>query len=142
LSVDLTFQSGDISGALTLAETGKNTCLRWLLGYNQLPSVNYSQIQRLLTPTTAAIYWHLSPSALTTFIILPNAAAPIVVENNTTEPNDQRPASLLQLLEWEKWLNDWNQRYQTYGSSKKKDTAQVEEIDKKQHPWRSQWRTA
>jgi hypothetical protein len=85
LSVDLTLQSGDISGALTLAETGKNTCLRWLLGYDELPSVDYSQIQQLLTPTTAAIYWHLSPSALTTFVILPNATAPIVVENNTTE---------------------------------------------------------
>ncbi len=138
LSVDLTLQSGNIFGALTLAETGKNTCLRWLLGYDELPNVNYSQIQHLLTPTTAAIYWHLSPSALTTFVIFPNATAPIVVENNTTEPNDQRPASLLQLIEWEKWLSDWNQRYQTYGSSKKKDTAQVEETDKKQHPWRSQ----
>jgi CHAT domain-containing protein len=147
LSVDLTLQSGDISGALTLAETGKNTCLRWLLGTGEVPTFDYAQFQHLLTPTTAAIYWHLSPSALTTFVILPNEPTPIVVERAEVNLeslianprlNDQRPASLQQILVWEKWLTEWNQRYQAYGSSKlKKDTTPIEQGDKKQHPWRT-----
>jgi tetratricopeptide (TPR) repeat protein len=147
LSVDLTLQSGDRSGALTLAETGKNTCLRWMLRTGEIPTLDYAQFQRLFTPTTAAIYWHLSPRALTTFVILPNEPAPIVVENTginleslteTLESHDPHPASLQQILAWEKWLSKWNQRYQDYGSSKlKKDTTAIEQGDKTPHPWRT-----
>lgn len=144
LTVDLAIQSGDISGALTLAETGKNTCLRWFLGYEQVPELDYRQIQRLLTPTTAAIYWHLSPSALTTFVIVPDALQVVLTQRNAEENaeerrgfielNDQRSESLQHVLAWEKWLTEWNQRYQAYGSSKET----VNGTEKKQHPWRLQ----
>ncbi|MFP4099560.1 hypothetical protein [Coleofasciculus sp.] len=144
LTVDLAIQSGDTSGALTLAETGKNTCLRWFLGYEEVPELDYRQIQRLLTPTTAAIYWHLSPSALTTFVILPDALQAVLTQRNAEgnaevrrgfiDLNDQRSASLQHVLAWEKWLTEWNQRYQAYRSSKEKANG----TDKKQHPWRRQ----
>jgi CHAT domain-containing protein/Tfp pilus assembly protein PilF len=144
LTVDLAIQSGDISGALTLAETGKNTCLRWFLGYEEVPELDYRQIQRLLTPTTAAIYWHLSPSALTTFVILPDDLQVVLTQRNAEgnaeerrgfiELNDQRSESLQHVLAWEKWLTEWNQRYQAYGSSKEKANG----TEKKQHPWRLQ----
>ncbi|MEQ9371301.1 MAG: tetratricopeptide repeat protein [Coleofasciculus chthonoplastes F3-SA18-01] len=144
LTVDLAIQSGDISGALTLAETGKNTCLRWFLGYEEVPELDYRQIQRLLTPTTAAIYWHLSPSALTTFVILPDDLQVVLTQRNAEgnaeerrgfiELNDQRSESLQHVLAWEKWLTEWNQRYQAYGSSKET----VNGTEKKQHPWRLQ----
>ncbi|NEO99600.1 MAG: CHAT domain-containing protein [Symploca sp. SIO2E9] len=178
LTVDLAIQSGDIFGALKLAETGKNTCLRWLLGIEEIPSVDYAQIQQLLNPTTAAIYWHLSPSALTTFVILPGATAPVVVNFDTLVPSSLLPewekgvgdegatnqnlkpaklkknetaleqegeteelvqprqsfASLQQILSWEKWLEQWNQRYQDYGNPKSKKDYQ----DKKYYPWRTE----
>ncbi|MEQ9623550.1 tetratricopeptide repeat protein [Coleofasciculus chthonoplastes] len=144
LTVDLAIQSGDISGALTLAETGKNTCLRWFLGYEEVPELDYRQIQRLLTPTTAAIYWHLSPSALTTFVIVPDDLQVVLTQRNAEENaeerrgfielNDQRSESLQHVLAWEKWLTEWNQRYQAYGSSKEKANG----TEKKQHPWRLQ----
>lgn len=144
LTVDLAIQSGDISGALTLAETGKNTCLRWFLGYEEVPELDYRQIQRLLTPTTAAIYWHLSPSALTTFVIVPDALQVVLtqrfaegnaeVRRGFIDMNDQRSASLQYVLAWEKWLTEWNQRYQAYRSSKENANG----TQKKQHPWRHQ----
>lgn len=145
LTVDLAVQSGDIVGALTLAEKGKNTCLRWLLDDEEIPIVDFTQIKQLLiTPNTAALYWHLSPFALTTFVILPSAPAPNIVESRGVEQqesneDDQRPASLLQILDWEKWLRNWNQQYQAYGSPKVgKKTAQVGQEDKQYHPWRTQ----
>ncbi|NEO30711.1 MAG: tetratricopeptide repeat protein [Symploca sp. SIO3C6] len=159
LTVDLAIQSGDIFSALKLAETGKNTCLRWLLGIEEIPNVDYAQIQQLLNPTTAAIYWHLSPSALTTFVILPGATAPVVIpdvsayvekstevengenskslslqERGFNETEEQHFASLQQILAWEKWLGQWNQQYQDYGNPKSKKDYH----DKKYYPWRSE----
>ncbi len=108
--------------ALTLAEAGKNICLRWLLELEEIPEIEYSQIQTLLNPTTAIVYWHLSQAALTTFVLLPDEV-PILIESATVpEANDQRPVSLLQLLEWEDWLTEWNDNDATYGDSKKKDS--------------------
>jgi tetratricopeptide (TPR) repeat protein len=145
LTVDLAVQSGDILHALALAEQGKNTCLRWLLGDEEILSVNFDQInQFLITPNTAAVYWHLSPFALTTFVIMPGAPVPDIVESTRVEEqrsneDDQRPASLLQILGWEKWVKNWNQQYQVYGSPKVgKKTAQVGQEDKQYHPWRTQ----
>ncbi|MGK7877330.1 MAG: tetratricopeptide repeat protein [Xenococcaceae cyanobacterium] len=180
LTVDLVLQSGNILEALTLAETGKNTCLRWLLDTGEIPMVTYAQIQQLLNSTTAVgsipfwliyffrwavesglyslmrytlskmgcspavIYWHLSPSALTGFVILPDEPAPIVVESKLAEAQvnkreEQRPASLLQVLAWEKWLSDWNQQYEAYNSPKgRKKTAKAGKGRKKEHSWRTE----
>ncbi len=150
LTVDIAIQGGNIAGALTLAETGKNTCLRWLLDIDEIPAIDYAQIQQLLTTTTAAIYWHLSPASLTTFVIFAGASAPILIpsSNNLVEADshalqlgldqsDQRGSSVQQLLAWESWLRDWNQAYGNYASSKDKQRSAVVG-DKQQHPWRTQ----
>ncbi|NEQ70266.1 MAG: tetratricopeptide repeat protein [Symploca sp. SIO2D2] len=125
LTVDLALQSGDILGALTLAEKGKNTCLRWLLGRegneerDGCATGDLRQLDIVADSNTAAIYWHLSPSSLTTFVILPGAAVPIVVESQIVpNQNEQRSPSLLQFLAWEKWLSNWNEQYQAYGNPK------------------------
>jgi len=125
LTVDLALQSGDILGAFTLAERGKNTCLRWLLGRegneerDGCTTGDLRQLDIVADSNTAAIYWHLSPSTLTTFVILPGAAVPIVVESQILpNQNEQRSPSLLQFLAWEKWLNKWNEQYQAYGNPK------------------------
>jgi tetratricopeptide (TPR) repeat protein len=66
LTVDLAIQSGNWCAALELAEKGKNACLTWLLYSlgDEISSPTYSEIQKLLNPTTAIAYWHISPNAL------------------------------------------------------------------------------
>ena len=139
LTVDLAVQSGNLVEALTIAEDGKNICLRWLLGTEDIPKIEYSQIQTLLSPTTAAVYWHLSPGALTTFVLLADQPVPILIESAiVSAQNDQRPASLLQLLKWEDWLKEWNKEYETYGSPKDKQNPAKKGDGKKEHSWRTQ----
>jgi tetratricopeptide (TPR) repeat protein len=57
--------------ALEIAEKRKNTCLSWLRqGWGYVASSpNYQQMQQLLNPQTTVIYWHVSPAAITTFIV-------------------------------------------------------------------------
>jgi CHAT domain-containing protein/Flp pilus assembly protein TadD len=139
ITVNLAVQSGYLAEALTLAEEGKNICLRWLLGTEEIPEIKYSQIQTLLKPTTAIVYWHLSPAALTTFVLLPDEPVPILIESAIVpEENDQRPASLLQLLDWEDWLTKWNDNYKTYGASKDKQKTGKKKDGNKDYPWRTE----
>jgi len=88
LTVDQAVQSQQLVTALELAEKGKNACLTWLLaGYSEeISSPSYTEIQQLLNPTTAIIYWHLSPAALTTFIIKHGAEEPIVIKEPFPSP--------------------------------------------------------
>jgi tetratricopeptide (TPR) repeat protein len=77
LRVDIRLQSNQFNkeiAALELAEKRKNTCLAWLReGWDyQPPQFDYKDMQKLLNPKTAAIYWHISPVAITTFIIKHN----------------------------------------------------------------------
>lgn len=129
ISVDLAVQAGDSAAALQLAEHGKNTCLRWMLEIDEPPRITYTDVQQWLPSTTALVYWHLSPNALTTFVILPghdrplSISAPILLLTNcTSEPQtdqtDERPDTVKQLLAWETWLDEWNQDYQSYSSEK------------------------
>ena len=100
LTVDLEVKSGNFTAAWELAEESKNTCLRWLLETEEFPQVDYQKIQQLLCHDTAIVYWHLSPSNLTTFVIFPNSTIPMVVEGN-----------LSQILTWEEWLKKMASRH-------------------------------
>ncbi len=90
LTVDIAIQSGDFITAWETAEGGKNACLTWLLyaWSDEIYSPKYADIQQLLHPTTAIVYWHISPVALHTFIIKHGEAEPIVLEigNLTPQP--------------------------------------------------------
>jgi len=142
ISVDLAVQAGDNAKAFELAEHGKNTCLRWMLGLDEVIPVTYTETQRWLPQETAILYWHLSHSTVTTFIILPGQEQPLVVPapdnlviNHAPSPEDEpdtRSVILKQLLAWEAWIREWNQDYQSYSS--KKDRAQSE------HSWRTSLR--
>ncbi|MBD3558068.1 CHAT domain-containing protein, partial [Planktothrix sp. FACHB-1355] len=106
--------------ALETAEAGKNACLSWLLyAYSdEIASPNYAEIQQLLQPTTAIVYWHLSPAALTTFIIK-HGETPQTLETRflgETGFLEQR------LDKFEKWVKDWNQQYADYGKGKESET--------------------
>jgi len=147
LTVNLALQREDLNGALSLAENSKNTCLRWLLGIEEIPDISHEAIQALLTENTAILYWHLSPIALTTFLLLPQSPTPLVIPPPDQSPSsevafpelmaqpDDRSPSLRQLLAWEAWLTDWNQAYASY-STPKDQTAQKKTTPQTQHPWR------
>ncbi|WP_366664960.1 tetratricopeptide repeat protein [Microcoleus sp. bin48.metabat.b7b8b9.023] len=123
LTVNIFIQSGQFTEALITAETDKNVCLSWLLDALPIPdyqteeTVTHAQIQQLLNPTTAAIYWHLSDASLTTFIIKSDGL--LSPETCFSDSPD----------ELEKWVKEWNQQYTDYQSKEK--TSQVN------HPWRA-----
>ncbi|WP_052330832.1 CHAT domain-containing protein [Rivularia sp. PCC 7116] len=135
LAVEIAIQYGEIVQGLEIAEHGKNACLTWLLyGWtDKIYSPNYNSILQLLNPTTAAIYWHLSPSSLRTFIIKPNAPEPIPVFTpmlNVAPDEFPLPEAVNRLVEFEDWLEDWNREYGDYRSEiRNKQT-------KRNHSWR------
>ncbi|SRR5579883_485454 len=120
LAVDIAVQSGELAQALEIAEYGKNACFTWLLfGWSEeIVSPSYAVIQQLLNPTTAIIYWHLSPCALRTFILKYNSPEPIPIFTPilNVNPIDEipLPEAVGRLVEFEDWLEDWNQQYQEY----------------------------
>jgi CHAT domain-containing protein/lipoprotein NlpI len=130
LTVDLAVQSGQIVKALEIAEHGKNACLTWLLyaWTNEFSSPSWKEIQKLLNRTTAIIYWHLSPAALTTFILKHNAPEPILMTTPTLVNEEELPASAQRLREFENWVKDWNQQYTEYRSK--------DEQSRSNHSWR------
>ncbi len=102
-----------LKDAWETAEKGKNTCLSWLLYAlsDEVAKPRYEEVQQFLSPGTALAYWHLSPAALTTFVLKLGELAPIVI----TQPSSgDRPASLQQLLKLEAWMKEWDDQYSDY----------------------------
>ncbi|HYX12916.1 MAG TPA: tetratricopeptide repeat protein [Nostoc sp.] len=145
LAVDLAVESGDLVEAWEIAEQGKNACLNWLLSSwnDNIYSPYYGAIQQLFNPTTAIIYWHISPVALHTFILKDQAPSPILLftpmQDTGAIPLGEDairlnelplPEAVQRLIEFESWLEDWHQKYQEY-----RTTAQDKE-SKSQHSWR------
>lgn len=124
LRVDQLIEQGKAIAALELAEERKNTCLSWLRhGWSDtVPSPKYQDIQQLLNPHTAAIYWHLSPAAITTFILKHNQPLvtlvlrydrPPSVFSNEATPDDATYADAARkLYRLEKWIAIWKKDYQ------------------------------
>jgi len=152
-TVDQAVESQQLVKALELAEKGKNACLTWLLdGYSEeISSPSYTEIQQLLNPTRAIIYWHLSPAALTTFIIKHGAEEPIVIKEplpspplrgdiissppflsrsfseeagGDLPPHDKPNLSFQHLHDFETWVNNWDKQYQEYRSKEKNSPPQ------------------
>ncbi|MFN6538852.1 MAG: CHAT domain-containing protein [Nostoc sp. EkiNYC01] len=145
LAVDLAVDFGDVVEAWEIAEQSKNACLNWqLFGWDHnIYSPHYGAIQELFNPTTAIIYWHISPVALQTFILKDQAPSPILLftpiqdvgaialgEEAIRLNELPLPEAVRRLIEFENWLEDWHQQYQEY-----RTTAQDKE-SKSQHPWR------
>jgi tetratricopeptide (TPR) repeat protein len=80
LEVDILLQQQQPIQALEAAELCKNLCLESLLSALQenIVSPSFAQIQTLLQPHVAIVYWHLSPSTLSTFILQPGNPEPRV----------------------------------------------------------------
>ncbi len=86
--VDVLLQNNQPSAALAAAELTKNLCLESLFDALQetIVSPSYDQIQTLLPADTAIIYWHLSPTALSTFILQPGDSAPQAFHTSNLKP--------------------------------------------------------
>ncbi|WP_017306856.1 CHAT domain-containing protein [Spirulina subsalsa] len=91
--------------ALELAEERKNLCIRWYTHPNEaetsLISPKYPQMQQALDEKTSMIYWHLSPAAITTFVL--KYQQPLAVL--TSHPR--------QLSRFRQWLSQWQQSYES-----------------------------
>jgi tetratricopeptide (TPR) repeat protein len=108
--------------ALEIAEKRKNTCLSWLRqGWGYVASSpNYQQMQQLLNPQTAVIYWHVSPAAITTFIVRYNKPLWVWTLKPTTQISQLAvpdgaiylPA-IRQLEQFEGWMATWRGDYET-----------------------------
>jgi CHAT domain-containing protein/Tfp pilus assembly protein PilF len=148
LRVDALVQAGNCYAALELAEQRKNLYLGWLhyrWSESAEDSPNYAQMQELLQPSPtgkdaekAIIYWHISPTAITTFILryqqpplvlsakadlTPPAPLPYKGMGESDSPLlageglGERffyPPSLHQLVEFENWIETWKKDYQKY----------------------------
>ena len=103
-------------------------------------------MQQLLNRKTAIIYWHLSPAAITTFI-LRHKKPPLVQtlkplsspqkrslfrrpRRQATSPETANLKAAQQLEAFEEWMKTWQQDYQNYREAQEKNTS----------PWRQQMR--
>ncbi len=129
LAVDLAVEYGDLVEAWEIAEQGKNACITWLLSgwHEEIYSPNFESVQQLLNPTTAIIYWHISPTALHTFILKDGTPSPILLftpiqdvgtihlGKAPTRPQElPLPEAVIRLIAFEDWLEDWHRQYQEY----------------------------
>ncbi len=123
LAIDIAIQFGEIAQALELAEYHKNACITWLISgwKDDIVSPTYRSIHDLLNPTTAIIYWHISPCTLRTFIIKYKSPEPIPVFTPVlnVEATEEMPLpeAIKRLVEFEDWLEDWNQYEREYRHS-------------------------
>jgi tetratricopeptide (TPR) repeat protein len=106
----------DPAHALELAEKHKNRCLKRLLNGWKLPEITHDQIQTILSSSTAIIYWHISPSALTTFILKhgegPQIWPPkIETDRQTCGSIDGYSGVAEQLKCFESWMQEWRNNY-------------------------------
>ena len=125
LQVDTFTKAKRYTTALTTAERHKNRTLTWLLDtwQEQAVSPSWANIQNLLTPNTAILYWHLSPDALTTFLLTAEAGEPITYTQST------------RMLE--PWIKKWNRQYEAYRGKDK-----AVEANKDVDVWRTSLRSS
>lgn len=105
--------------AVEKAEERKNLCLSWMR-FNQnnsltIESPSYSEIQELLSDNTAVIYWHISPSSITVFIMQSNQDFPDVISSKDN------------LKKFLGWMEEWRKKYRKYSRLKNENIVQFEE---------------
>jgi CHAT domain-containing protein/tetratricopeptide (TPR) repeat protein len=122
LAVDLAVQFWEFVQAIEFAEQGKNDCLNSLLdGWSdEISSPSYPEIEQLLNPTTAIIYWHISPYALHTFILKHEASEPMILGESRFVGEIGLLSQAQRLRDFETWMKDWEEQSANYRSSKGK----------------------
>lgn len=146
LRVDQHVQSGNLIQAFELAEKRKNICLSWFYkNWNQSPSNLLDSFE--IKPGTAIIYWHISPAAITTFILKPNQPVQVITNEQVLGVeqifSDKRPKTKYNRLKFfEDWMSAWKRDYQSYrqfnkGKGAKGKSDQNKSKKQADHPWRN-----
>ena len=119
--------------ALENAEDQKNLCLRWMQSIRyekeRVPTASYAAMQNLLDSDSAIIYWHLSPVALTAFILRHNM-----------------PLEAIRVRGFEKfqdWIGDWKRNYRDYCQGRDEEAIREQaaqdndkqDKNKQEYPW-------
>ncbi len=124
LRVDQLVQNNQIKEALKESEKRKRMCLSWLTKEksntileqevnNNLDSLDkLDNFNKLVDKKTAVIYWHVSPAAITTFII--KYRQPIIVFSGKAKNNFETGLAAEQLLKFERWMRGWKRNYRSY----------------------------
>jgi CHAT domain-containing protein/Flp pilus assembly protein TadD len=145
LRVDQYVQSGDLVQAFELAEKRKNICLSWFYK-NWEQSLSSLLGSFKVAPGTAIIYWHISPAAITTFILTSSGAVQAITNEQVLGVkqilSDNRPKiKYNRLKNFEDWMSIWKRDYQIDRSSKgkgtKKRSTQSSLKKPDDYPWRS-----
>jgi len=126
--------------ALELAEQRKNTCIAWLhqQNSNEANKLPYAEMQKLLQPRTAAIYWHVSPAGITTFIIKYNqppqifTPSPAPQSRQASLQTQAYPPHAYQFQKFKIWMQEWQQSYRDYHQG----NFPPEIVEKENAPWR------
>lgn len=123
LTVDELIRQNQAIAALEVAERQRNRRLAWILDqrHTQITSPSFADMQAFLRNDTAVVYWHVSPDAITTFLLAPNQAEPVVI----CHARDRRQAL-------ERWIQAWNSDYQDYRRKVKSHRDR-----RADHPWRA-----
>ena len=149
-TVDTLIRQGSFTEALEVAEAGKNACLRWLLyGFEYEPeSPDFPQMRDWVQPGTALVSWHLSPVALTAFVLLPGGELvtipprPPSEGGNLDDDDGDELDSLHRVQQLEDWIARWNREYREYrGDKDKQDNAQKSQVKIQatmELPWRGE----
>lgn len=139
LAVDLAVSVGDLVEAWEIAEQSRNAYLHWLLAdgsdrannyFNHDTSkTSYTSVQQLIDPSTAIVYWQISPAAIQTFIIKDRAPSPILIFTPIQDV-EVIPEAVRNLIELENWLENWQNQYQDFCHQTPDSTVE------RNHPWR------
>ena len=114
LTVNTSVQSNQLVRAIEIAEKSKNACMTWMLsGWDSFTHpCDWQKMLSFADSVATVIYWHLSPAAITTFVVKPNHSEPILIETvskDLFEPSQR-------LLRFEEWGRKWDSLYTTYRS--------------------------
>ena len=110
--------------ALENAEEQKNLCLRWMQSSRyeeRVATANYAAMQNLLDSDSAIIYWHLSPVALTAFILRHNMPL--------------EPVRVRGFQKFQNWIGDWKRDYRNYCHSRDEEATREQAKNKEEYPW-------
>lgn len=115
MQVDWLVQQNQLKEAILWAEQCKDQTLgRWRFGLEyESGSLKYADLQSLLNPQRAIIYWHVSPIAVSTFVLKYNHD-PLLFSLDSTPTETTRPkqpesaaTSADQRYQLQLWCNNW-----------------------------------
>ncbi len=111
LQIDLLAQQ-DVNQALITADAAHHMRLNHWRNVEEFPPIDWAQMQKLLCPQSALLFWHLSPAAVSVFVLKLNQF-PVVFRILPPQRFDEiegsqiTQASTRQRSQLDEWLEQW-----------------------------------